>query len=861
MDNLNHPKTISNYRVQGVIGQGGMGVVYLAEDERLQRQVAIKCINEHIADDVLTERLRHEAQWLAQLNHPNVVQVYDFIDDGKNLALVMEYVEGRTLRQYLKENLCDQKQKLLFLAQIADGLAAAHNAGIVHRDLKLDNILVNQQGLLKLTDFGIAKSQDPSMTDLTQHDAVSGSYSAMSPEQIRGEKVGPASDIFAFGILAWRILLGRHPFGDEAGQLIMVEKILNNTPQSLASTDVDLPLELCQLIDSLLIKDPKQRPSSAPWLARQLQVLLPEVSDELSGELTAHNILRTDFNIPAYHPNYWSRLAKVFSLATFLGLLGFVGIKFKPHDYLFSEPVQHIAILEPELKGEDKDSFLSLKSSLFLALQDGVRGLENKELVSPQEVSSARRSGGKIGDAVGADLVITSQLNCQKKRCQLTLSEMGGARWAVLKQDRLTLINEKLLTIHEQGQQAVQKLLGAKQVTDSLSEVVSEADFQLYLKLRKSLTNSFQELDTLLIQLESIQRRAPRFSLLYDLYVKLGLDAYEKSGSKNYLERIKLLLDKAPISINQSIEFHSLEFKVYLSEMEYNKALGSVELMEKLGLDSWVSERMRAQVALAMGKQNEAVTLFEDRLKERRSSQAYRDLAKAYWKVGNKEDALAKVKASLKLSPESMKSHSLMASIALSSGDLKSATSTYLKLLPKHPVVGVYESLGLLALLERDFSSAVEYFTHAKNLKPKERLFSLYLGDSYFFAGQKNEAATYYRQLSELAVAKESAAEHSYLARALIQQGDTMNAMRVLQKAQTLGSNNKSVAFASALSYSKVGNYASSLLWIETALDLGVEKNWFALPWFDKLCESTEYSQAFEKSSGLKCPLTIHSNS
>ena len=184
MNSSEHPKTIENYRVHDVIGQGGMGVVYLAEDDRLQRQVAIKCINEHIADEVLTERLRHEAQLLAQLNHPNIVQVYDFIDNQDNLALVMEYVEGRTLRQYLRENLCDQKQKLLFLAQIADGLAAAHNAGIVHRDLKLDNILINRQGLLKLTDFGIAKSQDPNVTNLTQHDAVSGSYSAMSPEQI-----------------------------------------------------------------------------------------------------------------------------------------------------------------------------------------------------------------------------------------------------------------------------------------------------------------------------------------------------------------------------------------------------------------------------------------------------------------------------------------------------------------------------------------------------------------------------------------------------------------------------------------------------------------------------------------------------
>ncbi|GAA6151281.1 protein kinase domain-containing protein [Pseudoteredinibacter isoporae] len=855
MDSADHPQSIANYRVHSVIGQGGMGVVYLAEDDRLQRQVAIKCINEHITDDILTERLRHEAQLLAQLNHPNVVQVYDFIDDGDNLALVMEYVEGRTLRQYLRENLCDQKQKLLFLAQIADGLAAAHNAGIVHRDLKLDNVLVNRQGLLKLTDFGVAKSQDPDATQLTQHDAVSGSYSAMSPEQIRGEKVGPGSDLFAFGILAWRMFLGRHPFGDEAGQLVMVEKILNNEAEKLSASETDLPAELCQLIDQLLIKDPKQRPSNAAWLARQLQILLPQVSDELSGEMTAHNILRSDYESSSDQSRYLLRFAKVLSLACLLGLAAFAVIKFKPLDLLFAKPVKHIAVIEPEFEGDNSEQYRELQASLFLALQDGVRSLENSQLVSPEEVHSARRSGGKLGAAVGADIVLSSQLQCQLQRCQLTLSKLAGQRWTVLKQDRLTLVHKNLLDAYASGQQAVRKLFNATGSAKPLSEVVSEEDYQTYLAILRQKDDDPRTADHLLAQLEAIQRRAPRFAQVYELYADISLALQRRHNHGDYLSKLRSMLEKASSQFSQSIFYHQLWFELYLRSEEYNKATGSIEVLEKLKLDRWVSERMRAQIALAKGENQEAIQRFKERLAKRSSSQAYRDLAMAYWKDGNKELAIQNLESSLKYSPESIQSYNLMASIFLSRGDLAEARTIYETVLEKHPVVGVYESLGLLALLERQYGSAVEYFSEAKALKPEERLYTLYLGDSYLLAGKASEAKKEYQQLSEMPLDEDNAKEYSYLARALIQQDQTMDALRVLQKAQTLDARDKSVAFASALVYSKVGNTASGLLWIETSLELGLEKNWFALPWFDGLCRSPDSAGEFESVTGLQCPV------
>ena len=140
MKHAEQPEYISHYKILKTLGRGGTGIVYLAEDGRLKRQVAIKCLYKQQSDSLL-ERLRREAKVLAKINHPNVVKIYDVVDQEEGFALVMEYVGGRSLRHHLKENHLSQRKQLALLVQILDGLAAAHSEGIIHRDLKLDNNL------------------------------------------------------------------------------------------------------------------------------------------------------------------------------------------------------------------------------------------------------------------------------------------------------------------------------------------------------------------------------------------------------------------------------------------------------------------------------------------------------------------------------------------------------------------------------------------------------------------------------------------------------------------------------------------------------------------------------------------------
>jgi eukaryotic-like serine/threonine-protein kinase len=267
---VNYPVQLAHYQLLASIGHGGMGLVYRARDTRLERDVAIKCLRRELFETHYIERFKREALLLAKLNHPNIVQIYDFVETPDQLALVMELVEGENLQIHLREHLASMSQRLKWLVQISEGLAVAHDAGIIHRDLKNENILINKHGQAKITDLGIAKSQDLNAT-LTDH--IAGSYCSMSPEQAKGESINFKSDLFSLGILAYQLLCGAHPFGDTRNKLQLMQRIITETPTNPHQHNPDLPAEAIDLLGQLLSKDPRNRPDNTHWVAAQFERL------------------------------------------------------------------------------------------------------------------------------------------------------------------------------------------------------------------------------------------------------------------------------------------------------------------------------------------------------------------------------------------------------------------------------------------------------------------------------------------------------------------------------------------------------------------------------------------------------------
>ncbi|HEX4945896.1 MAG TPA: protein kinase, partial [Blastocatellia bacterium] len=271
--------TLSHYRIVSRIGAGGMGEVYLAEDERLRRRVALKVLPESIAQD--TERLRRfeqEAQAASALNHPNIITVYDIGECEAGRFIVMELVAGRTLRAVIGDN--NALDNLLSLgAQMAKALSAAHAAGITHRDIKPDNIMVRDDGYVKVLDFGLARlrpttesdSDAVTMAQQTTPGTVMGTVAYMSPEQARGETVSHPSDVFALGIVLYELATGRHPF--QAETLVgYLHAITLQEPAPPQQWQPNLPAAVNELLLRMLAKDAKQRPT-ANEVAQALQAM------------------------------------------------------------------------------------------------------------------------------------------------------------------------------------------------------------------------------------------------------------------------------------------------------------------------------------------------------------------------------------------------------------------------------------------------------------------------------------------------------------------------------------------------------------------------------------------------------------
>ena len=264
--------TLGRYRLLEALGEGGMGRVYLAEDPALGRRVAIKVLPPEVAGDpARRERLLHEARAASALNHPNIVTVHDVGDEDGTLFVAMERIEGSTLREWAGRR--TQAEVLAIVRQAARALGIAHAAGLVHRDLKPENLMVRADGLLKILDFGLARSVGHDEADTaarTMPGTVLGTAPYMSPEQVLGQPAGPASDVFSLGTLLYEMLTGRHPFAAGSGVDTM-HRVLHETPPKASSIVPGLPGPLDFVLAKALAKDPARRYASGRELDVDLE--------------------------------------------------------------------------------------------------------------------------------------------------------------------------------------------------------------------------------------------------------------------------------------------------------------------------------------------------------------------------------------------------------------------------------------------------------------------------------------------------------------------------------------------------------------------------------------------------------------
>lgn len=861
------PETyIAHYKLGKIIGRGGMGLVYLAEDTRLNRRVAIKCLRTELFEPHYRERFRREALLLAKLNHPHIVHIYDYIESDDQMALVMEYIDGQNLQSLLREQIVPIHQRMRWLVQIAQGLAVAHEAGIIHRDLKQENILINKQGMAKISDLGIAKSQDFNAT-LTDH--VAGSYCSMSPEQAMGETLSFKSDLFSFGILAYQLLCGTHPFGDAENKLQIMQRIITHPPIAPSKSNPDLPAELGQLLGQLLSKNPERRPDSTHWVAGQLELLSDLLQEEspvddtvaigTAGKLgtlgratrakmtrehatfdTRYQGRRFEDQNRAFIKQHWALLVFVFALV--IAVTGVSIWQMQP------KPPKYVAVIPPVItaEGMDESQQAIIKNVVYDALQQGVLQLNGYFLVPHAEIASVNGNAEQVWKASAADEILSANISCQQKSCSVNLSRLvqnknsPKARLAVSDSKGFDVLIDEYRTIAEFTLRNLGHIYSDEIRNDLWS--IPDEDYEIYIKSYIAYQEKGADI-ALLDMLESLSQNARNLAAVQNLYMNITIDLFYENGESN-------LLLKAQKSISESLDKSSSSYLYRLhalqtAQNDLHGALETLKKLEKLNPNPSEIHKLHGYTMMIGNNYDEAISHYKKSASIRNTSATNYGIALGYWYTGNYPLAETYIKKSLSLSPTHYKTHRLNGALSLVRGDPVSAIASF-EMILRDEDISVISNLGISHLFLNNYVNAEEKFRRAIELAPNQMTLKLNLADTLNLGGKTEEAMQLYREIVSTADLHQTAETIRNQAQANAHLERFQDAILQVQNLQKIDPQNVDTIYTSALVYALAGETTSSLVNIKNALEKKLHPIWFKFPWFDHLCNNRNFVELME---------------
>lgn len=869
----NAAETIGPYRILERLGAGGMGEVFLAYDSRLDRRVALKRIRPDAgAKPDRRERFRREARMAARLSHPAIVQVYDILQENGLDYIVMEYVEGETLREMVERGPLPVRRAVELARELADGLEAAHRQGIVHRDLKSENVLVTESGRPKITDFGIAKRllATEGEESLTAEDAVVGTCRSMSPEQARGEEVDHRTDLFALGVLLYEALAGVSPFAAE-NRLATLNRVIFARQRSIRELAPAVPEELSRLVDHLLVKEPRMRPQSAAQVRRELDRLaLPpgdsgdeDVATEAWPRLAMKDLPTLEVSASAASapgaPPPGSALSTAvlprrrLARAGGLALLAAGGIStwlaLRP-----AEPPLYVAVLAPEIgTGAGNGEIELLASGVRVALLQGLVSLEG---ISPQafeEVDAASGSPREIARAVAADELVGTRLDCRSEVCRVSLTRRKGSDGSVVHAESFDVPAEDLsIAARATALRLLDQFPEHRRRDESPLFEVREADFDKLLRLRQRFGTPQEALaDSFLEELRAIRRGSPRFLDSYLLEAQAGRFRFWHSRDPQDLEeafqRIAEARNLAPGDPRPLATLTDLA----LARNDVQLAYETLARLEELIPGDARLLDLRSRILETEGKAGDAVKLKREAVRLRPSSVRLFNLAQAEYRQGEIAAAREHLEQLLQRSPGHSGGLFLVALLEMSNGDLNRAIRIFSDLAARSKSPSHRSNLGLAYFIAGRYPEAAATFRVVLAEEPKNPGYTLNLADVYSLMGRHAEAREAYRHVVELAEADVAATPQilTVKAQALAHLGQGRKAVQALEEARRLAPDQGPVAYEAAVVYSLLGEENSALVSAEKAIRSGLGPRWFSFPWFEALRKHPGFREVMAAAS------------
>jgi len=811
---------IGVYRVLGRLGKGGMGDVLLAFDARLHRHVAIKRLHgDALVTPQARERLRREAAAAATLNHSAIVQIYDILTEASGEAIVMEYVEGRTLDEMLASGPLPARQAITIGRQIAEGLAAAHAKDLIHRDLKTQNVIVTPAGQAKILDFGLAKRVGSSAPDeaLTREGALVGTRRAMSPEQARGQSLDARSDLFSLGVLLYEICTGRSPFKGDSAQPTL-QRVIAEPHAALRDLNPDLPVPLAALIHSLLEKDPQQRPASATAVAERLGAM------EGGARSSRRRLLPIGIGALA-------------AAALVVSLLWRGPAAGRPLAVLVQAPQVTSSPLE------DRSALAAF--AVREATLHTLAGLEGIEPVGSDELPETALSLQATARAVAASEIVLATIACDGQWCRVSLRrQIAGAGNAIVSDsgpfDVPSEPEDSLALARAVDIQVRRAFPDHRPRSPGAPLAVRSSDYPRYLAMRRRMETGEVLARPEIDALDEITQSSPGLTEAYVLAAGAARRLRDRRRAETILQSAQA---RHPDDPDVAYERFMLELETgQVADTE--AALAELEKRAPGDIRVW---RARARLFSRQGKFKEAAEVLGRLVRERPSWKNFWSIASVEIDLGDAEGARRHLDHLLELSPGNPRGLALLAELEWLMGDPMKAARIYQGLLEARVTRQNLTNLGWSLLLAGEYSSSADAYRKALELEPDHLNSRLNLGIALEGAGDTEAGRRLFREVLERAEQLErkgtlTVAQRLLKAQALARLGDPVSAVALTIQALGEGDRDVQAIFQAALIYALCGDNNNAIVHAKEARKR-LSPRWFAIPGFESLRAAPAYRE------------------
>lgn len=835
------PEYIGVYRLESPLGKGGMGEVFLAWDERLERPVAVK----RVRRDAFTaphqrDRFRREARMAARLSHAAIVQIHDLVNDNSGDAIVMEYVKGITLKEKVARGL-PTADAVRLAGEIARGLAAAHSAGLIHRDLKAENVIVTPEGHAKILDFGLARPVDQDEEQLTQQGAIVGTSYAMSPEQASGEDhLDERSDLFSFGALLYEMLSGRSPFRGK-NSLETLKRVVTEHPPPLASVCHDLPPGLTSLVDWLLAKNRDERPGSAAEVASRLERIERELLEGMpEPEETISDLPTAAFPVlPRTSPERVSaapRLirpqvllaAALLVVAAGIFLLALQAMEPKPEPV---SPPLRVLVLKPEFKVEDQELALiasGVQDSALAALEI----LEGIKPIEPTEVKGSPSSSKDAAVNAAATDTLWSKIEREEQKVQVSLRlikadsaqdvDLGSFHVLPGPKDLYGLtdiVGKRLTRVYSPD---FPLRVGARP-----QRSISEQDYAEFLKIFQDIESGKSVGRPELDRLDRIIDSSPSFLEAYIRAARVAVALYRSTHEASDLERARSYVKGASETAPDDRRTLRESFYVVLLDQQYDEAETILHRIEEKTPGDPDNLFLKFRLLESQGNIDgayEALSAAVEQSPSWRNIYWLSDLERRRGQIDEARNLLQR------LPSENIWVREQLAFLELMYGEATEAEKIYRDLARSNPQSAYFTNLGLALSFQRRYQEAKEAYDRALDLKPGDVVTLLNLADAERSLGNKTAAKGFYGSI--LKQLKEG--EHlNVQAQCFAHLGQQEKARKAVRRALQQQPDDPQFLYEASLVFSALGNREEALEHAKLALDGGIPKRLFSVSPFD----------------------------